>query len=327
MTFLDPGARTPVNIEVRFPSGQQGFDPDALPEWKAPDQGKSAAPEHFDADALPDWKPTDKPPASDVGTLGAAGRGAVEAGSFGFAPALAGLREAAGKDVGELADQPMPQAIGLGIKHTVGAARLLADAIGAHSDPAVRAAYERGRRPRKRISAWRRKRTRGAYLPDSSARHSRRRSRAGRRRWARCAAARGAVVGAGAGALGGAGEALSEGAGVPGMASRALTSGAIGAATGGALGGILGPRVARLPRHPASEPPKLLPISARHFLAASRPTTPRSRPPRPSYAACRLSALASAIASTRQPQQPASGSRTSPGRWPAGRPIARPPMR
>ena len=61
-----------------------------------------------------------------------------------------------------------------------------------------------------------------------------------------------------------------------------------------------------LPRHPASEPRKLLPISARHFLAASHPTTRRSshHGQATQLADCRLSHQRS-----RQQGSPAAGQR------------------
>lgn len=237
MTFVDPGARTPVNIEVRFPG--KGFNADDLPEWKPP----AKAAEQFNPDELPEWSPKQKAPQREVGTAEAVGQGAVEGASFGFAPAMAGLREAAGKDVRDFADKNLPLPIALGVKHTVGAARLLADAIGAHSDPEVRASYERGRKAALENQQAAQEQHPWAYfagqlggaaavpLPGLTA------ATTGAR------LVRGATIGGIGGAALGTGEAVSEGEDLPGIAGRAATGAALGGVLGGATGAIVGPRL------------------------------------------------------------------------------------
>lgn len=63
MTFQDPGARTPVNIEVRFPGQGQAFNPDSdLPEW-TPTENKAQPEQSFDPDKeLPEWTPPKEAP-------------------------------------------------------------------------------------------------------------------------------------------------------------------------------------------------------------------------------------------------------------------------
>ena len=233
MTFVDPGARTPVNIEVRFPGGQSGFDPDALPEWKSPQPaGKDqqrATPENFSADDLPEWKPAEQPaPEQQVSTGQAIGQGVSNAVGFGLPPVLEGLSEASG-------DWKDP---------IVGAAKMFANSLSDHPDPEVKKAYERGRERAQKDKELAQEQHPYAFLagqlggavltpvPGIGA---------GASLGARLA--KGAAVGAGAGAAGGAGEALGEGQDASGIAGRAATGGALGGVLGGAFGGAFGPRV------------------------------------------------------------------------------------
>ena len=133
VTFQDPAHGNRSTFMVRLRGGSAAFNPDTdLPEYEPPQKA-----ERFDPDKdLPEYEETPpKPRPESGGAPEAFGKAAMEGASFGFTPALAGLREAAGPEVNELADKYLPLPIALGVKHAAGAARLLIDAIGAHEDP------------------------------------------------------------------------------------------------------------------------------------------------------------------------------------------------
>jgi hypothetical protein len=146
MTFLDPGARAPVDIQVRLRGGQGGDPFAALPDWQAPtqkaqDQAPGAPPTGDPFQALPDWNPEaqQQPAARDIGTGEAVGRGAAEMLTFGLGPAAEGLAAAAGPEwnQSQAAHDFAP---------VVGAAKMLGNVFSSHPDKTVKEAYERGRK-------------------------------------------------------------------------------------------------------------------------------------------------------------------------------------
>lgn len=240
-----------VQVTVRPFGRSVPSDPYAdSPEWKPP--GGAAGASSGDPYAQsPEWKPSEqKAPGREVGTGEALGRGAIAGASFGFEPALAGLREAAGSDVNEFLDKnasmlPGRQATVLGLKHTIGAGKLIYDALAGH--PEAKDAYERGRKAALEDQNLAAEQHPWAYtagqmagaaampLPGLGAIKA---ATLGPRLM------RGAGAGAAAGGLAGTGEAVSEGEGVPGVAGRAAIGGVLGGTMGGALGGAIGPRLA-----------------------------------------------------------------------------------
>lgn len=116
-----------------------------VPDWNAQDAAQ-AQPAADPWAGVPDWDkapaPAPPPPAEpqkEIGTGQAGMLGAIDAMSLGTAPVLQGAKEASG----------LPQAldtIPLPIRPYVGGVRMLADYFGAHPDPSVQEAYERGRK-------------------------------------------------------------------------------------------------------------------------------------------------------------------------------------
>lgn len=137
MTYLDPGARMPVNIEVR--TRPQTFDPDALPDWKPQEQStQGAASDLFDPEKLPQWAPQPAPTGPAPTGSQAAGLGIGESLTFGTAPMLEGLASAAGPEwnQSQAAHDFAP---------IVGAGKMIGNMLSGHPDEGVRDAYERGR--------------------------------------------------------------------------------------------------------------------------------------------------------------------------------------
>ena len=198
-------------------------------------------------DALPDYQPpAPKAPTRDIGTAEAAGRGAIDAATFGLTPTLAGLNEAgnAGKSPQQLEEEtalrampqeaPGLQSIGEGL------ARLFGD----HPDPEARAAFERGRQSVLDDQRLAQEQHPGAFLAGQFV--------GGALTPGFGATSAGTlparlITGTVAGGIGaglyGAGEAISEGKSAPEVLESAGKSAAIGAPTGGILKGAIGPRV------------------------------------------------------------------------------------
>ena len=264
MTFQDPGARqdvgqrAPVNIEVRFPGGNAPLNWDDVPDYKPPakaDQPTPADNAPINWDAIPDYQPPPRQAEAAKPETGGApeafGKATLEGASFGFTPALAGLREAAGPEVNAFADQHLPLPIALGVKHAAGAARLLIDAIGAHEDPEVRSAFTRGRDAAVADQdtlneahpwAYGAGRLFGSVLTPIPG--------IGTAGGLGARALRGAVGGAIGGGLTGAGESISRGESLPEIGAQTATGVGVGGALGGAFGSVLGPRLIR----PATTP-------------------------------------------------------------------------
>ena len=142
MTFQDPGARTPVDIQVRLRSGNAppAFDPDTLPEYKTPE---TAAPPQaepaFDPDTLPEYTaPPPRETVPEIGTAEAGARGIINAATFGMSPAIDALGAAAGPEwhQSQAAHDFSP---------IVGAAKLLHSYLAGHPDDQVRKDYAEGR--------------------------------------------------------------------------------------------------------------------------------------------------------------------------------------
>ena len=248
MTFQDPGARVPVDIQVRLRSGSAPFNPDSLPDYEPP---KKAAPEKqaaptaapsvpFDPDSLPDYKPSEQTKSAEIAgpQMGApekAWRGVLDSASFGTVGAVDALGAAAGPEwhQTQAAHDFAP---------VVGAAKMLHSYLAGHPDDEVRKDYnaglEKAAAERKEAgqvlvvyggpSRWR------VATPAFGAMKA---GGLGAR------AAAGAIGGGIGGGLYGAGSGLSEGEEAPDIAKQALTSGVAGALTGGALSGALGPRL------------------------------------------------------------------------------------
>src|ERR1700679_1711459 len=134
----------PVTIQLRGgPAGDPFGDDPVTPPGAQPAAAASNADPFGDDPVTP---PADKAPARQVGTGEAAGKGFMNAVSFGTAPAMAGLAEAAVQEYatpvdasGEPTEMPNPAA------PIVGAAKLLKNYLSGHPDPDVKDAYERGR--------------------------------------------------------------------------------------------------------------------------------------------------------------------------------------
>lgn len=131
------------------PQGAQAADPFAAfpdapaSETKAPvptPDGKPADPWGEFSDAPP--KAAEKKPGREIPADEAASRGVVNALTFGFGPAIAGLAEASGMP--SAAEKPDQIDINP-VRPIVGAAKLLHGWLLDHPDPAVREAYDRGR--------------------------------------------------------------------------------------------------------------------------------------------------------------------------------------
>lgn len=237
-----PPAAVPAVIATT-PGGNPWDDaPDWNPQQQAAPQASSSAAPWAD---VPDWKPSPPTaPTREVGTGEAVARGALDTASFGLVPAMVGATKA-----GEAALTPeeaetyrtagSPEEGQLAV---MGAG--LAKMFGSHADPAVRDAYERGRKSVLEDQRLAQEQHPYAFLggqvvgglatPGFGA------STAG------TLPARiltGAAAGGAGGALYGAGEAVSEGKS-PGEVIKAAGKGAmIGAPTGGVLKGAIGPRV------------------------------------------------------------------------------------
>lgn len=195
---------------------------------------------------FPAEAPKAKELARQVGTGEAIGKGLVEGASFGFAPAISGLAEAAGPeyqpkldDNGQPVETPNPMA------PIVGAAKMLHGYLSGHPDPAVQDAYNRGRQAALDDQALAKEQHPLPYLagqlggtvlmplPGAGA------MRAGT---AGVRALGGLRAGAVGGGLYGAGEATSEGKSAGDIAKSAGTGAVIGAGLGAGLGAVVGPR-------------------------------------------------------------------------------------
>lgn len=171
-----------------------------------------------------------KPPAQDDGALSAAGTGAINALTFGSAPAIAGLREAAGTAWSEDKLNPFGP--------VVGAAKMLSNWVSEHPDPAVKEAYERGRSASLKGEEAAQQQHPYAYLAGqlSGSVLTPLGAVGGATTAARLA--RGAIAGGIGGGLYGAGSGISENESPVDIAKRAGIGAAIGAPLGGGGAGI-----------------------------------------------------------------------------------------
>ena len=249
MTFQDPGARQPVDIQVRLRGGNAAFNPDTdLPEYEPPQKAQ-----RFDPDKdLPEYEaPPPKPETG--GAPEAFGKATLEGASF---PALrrrwrAVARGRRPRRSTSLPTSILPLPIALGVKHAAGAARLLIDAIGAHEDPEVRSAFTRGRDAARADQdqlneahpwAYGAGRLFGSVLTPIPG--------IGTAGGLGARALRGAIGGAIGGGLTGAGESISRGESLPEIGAQTATGVGVGGALGGAFGSAFGPRLIR----PATTP-------------------------------------------------------------------------
>ena len=137
MTYLDPGARMPVNIEVR--TRPQTFDPESLPDWKPQQNAAPTGGEIFDPEKLEQWKPQPAPSGPAPTGSEAAGLGIGESLTFGTAPMLEGLASAAGPEWNQ-------SQAGHDLAPIIGAGKMIGNMLSGHPDERVRDAYERGRK-------------------------------------------------------------------------------------------------------------------------------------------------------------------------------------
>jgi hypothetical protein len=174
-------------------------------------------------------KPPEEEPLPEVGTGEAAGRGAINALTFGAAPALSGMAQAGGEGT-------HPAAYDI--------YKTIANAVSSHPDPNVTAAYERGRQAALRDQEAAQEQHPWAYfggqLAGSLATPGLGAMRAGSMLGR---AGAGALAGGIGGGLYGAGTALGEGRDLSGIGRQALTGAALGAPLGGVLGAAVGPRL------------------------------------------------------------------------------------
>lgn len=218
-----------------------GADSDApvAATTKAKPQVQTADP--FGADT--DEAPQAKPPAREVGTGEALGKGVLEGASFGFAPAITGLAEAAGP---EWTQKETYGETGNPVAPIVGAAKMLHGYLSGHPDPEVQDAYERGRKAALDDQGLAKEQHPMVYLaghlagtaampiPGAGAMRA---ATTGERILG------GVRAGGIGGGLYGAGEATSEGQSPGDVVKSAAEGAAVGAPLGGAIGGIAGPRV------------------------------------------------------------------------------------
>jgi hypothetical protein len=174
-------------------------------------------------------KPPEEEPVPEVGTGEAAGRGALNALTFGAAPALSGMAQAGGEGT-------HPAAYDI--------YKTIANAVSSHPDPNVTAAYERGRQAALRDQEAAQEQHPWAYfggqLAGSLATPGLGAMRAGSMLGR---AGAGVLAGGIGGGLYGAGTALGEGQDLSGIGRQALTGAALGAPLGGVLGAAVGPRL------------------------------------------------------------------------------------
>jgi hypothetical protein len=173
-------------------------------------------------------KPPEEEPLPDVGAGEAAGRGALNALTFGAAPALSGMAQAGGEGT-------HPAAYDI--------YKMIANAVSSHPDPNVTAAYERGRQAVLRDQEAAQEQHPWAYfggqLAGSLATPGFGAMRAGSMLGK---AGAGALAGGIGGGLYGAGTAIGEGQDLSGIGRQALTGAALGAPLGGVLGTV-GPKL------------------------------------------------------------------------------------
>lgn len=245
-----PGGVPRIVVRPKGPGGSgppsTAVDPFAGDHDAPPTQGKAAkqpAADPFAADSDEPAKP--KVPAREMGTGEALGQGAAHGVTFGFAPALQGLVEAAGPEYQHHTDpisgqdRPSPAA------PIVGAAKMLSGYLSGHPDPEVQAAYTRGREAALADENLAKETHPQVYLagqlagtlampiPGAGA------MRAGTMGARALGGARAGAVGGG---LYGAGEATSEGQSPGDVAKSAAVGAAIGAPLGAGVGAVVGPR-------------------------------------------------------------------------------------
>lgn len=182
----------------------------------------------------------DKPaePSRQVGTGESLAKGAYNAASFGFSPAIEGAAEASGLPK-SLDEYPLLNLI----RPIVGAARTVANSISDHPDPEVKAAYDRGREAALSDERAAQEQHPAAFLAGQLA-GSLTSPAFGAARAGGLAVrlASGAVGGAVGGGLYGTGTAVSAGEGAPEVAKGAMKGAAIGGTLGAGLAGVLGRR-------------------------------------------------------------------------------------
>ena len=255
---------SPAQITVRPLPGNSPYPPIVVPPQTGAPGGQAADPFGDDPTAPPGsaplasssnfdpfgddpvTPPEEKAPAREVSKGEAFGKGAMNAVSFGTAPALAGLAEAAGPEYktpvdasGAPTEMPNPAA------PIVGAAKLLKNYLSEHPDPAVQDAYTRGREAALADQNLAEDQHKWAYLGGQLAGALALPVGGGLRGAGLLErAAQGVATGAAVGGAAGAGGAVSEGQSPANIAKSAATGAAVGGATGGALNAAIGPRVA-----------------------------------------------------------------------------------
>jgi hypothetical protein len=253
-SFNDKAEPKPLKIVVggkppSAPPAAAGKDPWAdYPE--EPPKAAKAAPGAAEAEpwaAYPDEAP---PPAREIGTGEAALKGATKGVTFGLAPAIEGLSEAAGPR------SPAFEAAGYEdpTRPIVGGVKMLLNAFSNHPDPTIKESYERGRQralseqeaaeAQHKLAFFLGQMGGSMVMPAGSGVMAP--ATLGVR------LARGAGVGALGGGAVGAGEAISEGKSAPEVAKAGIESAAGGAPLGALTLGVLGPR-ARVPGGTAGE--------------------------------------------------------------------------
>ena len=246
MTFQDPGARTPVDIQVRLRGGNAPplFDPDSLPDYEPP---KAAAPQAapattpqaapFDPASLPDYQPPPPaPPEKQISTAQAFGSNLANQLESGTGPIFEGMASAAGPDWNQ-------SQAGHDIAPLIGGIKMLGNYLSDHPDPEVQKSFREGRdaaqkdldlaQKQHKIASGLGSLVGAIAMPVPGLGEASLGARV----------LRGAAAGGVLGGAQSAGESFSRGETAPEAAEHALTGGLIGGATGGVLHGALGPRV------------------------------------------------------------------------------------
>jgi hypothetical protein len=212
-----------------------------LPDYSPSQQGTSQTSQDGAWSSLPDYNPdksTNAPtPSRSIGGQEAAVRGIMEAGTFGFAPAIAGLAEASGIPSSAKA----PDQIDVNpVRPVVGAYNMISNYFSDHPDPTVQDAYDRGRKATLEQQNLAQEQNPAAFLAGQlgtaiatpafgAAKGATSLGRAGYS----------ALAGGTTGSLYGAGGATSKGEGPIDVAESAAAGGATGVAFGGAASGAL----------------------------------------------------------------------------------------
>ncbi|HEV2472207.1 MAG TPA: hypothetical protein VGS41_06045, partial [Chthonomonadales bacterium] len=244
----DPSRAVPFVPPGNVPIAPQNADPHAFIEDYAPTpEEKRAVPKGDPHGFIEDYKPdeAEAKPRPEVSGTSAAISGGLNALSFGFAPAIAGLAAAAGPewqsvDIYQNADKPVPNLVA----PVVGAAKLLHGYLSGHPDESVRNAYEKGRQEALDSQQGADEQHPHAYLAGQFAGSLLSPGFGAMKAGSLGARAAWGFLGGGiSGGLYGAGGATSAGGSLADVAAGAETGAALGAPLGGAVGGVIGPRV------------------------------------------------------------------------------------